>query len=52
MNSMLKMLKNAKFDFSENKQSQQEVQQNQEVVQKKEIDFSQAVAQLKKINNK
>lgn len=49
---MLKMLKNAKFDFSVFKQSQQEAQQNQEVVQKKEIDFSQAVAQLKKINNK
>ena len=50
MNSMLKALKNAKFDFSENKQSHQETQQNQE--QKKEIDFSQAVAQLKKINQK
>lgn len=51
MNNMLKTLKNAKFDFSEDKQKQQEeTQQNQQT--KKEIDFSQAVKQLKKINQK
>lgn len=48
MNNMLRMLKNAKFDFSEISKKEE----NQKEVQKKEIDFSKAVKQLKKINNK